>query len=135
MRRAGVALVACFVLVAGGRALAGQATTVKKSSGPLTATIVPGTHHPKIKAKWPLSVTATLAGKPAHATALYLFMFGAMVVSTQHPYGKNPYRFTGHYKDTFTWPPDSLGQALTLRVVVSAGGRSVDLDWAVTPVK
>jgi len=46
--------------------------------GPLTATIVPSTHHPKINAKWPLSVTATLAAKPAHATSLYLFMLGPM---------------------------------------------------------
>ncbi len=135
MRRAVVALAGCCVLVAGGRALAGQAPTVKKSSGPLTATIVPGTHHPRINAKWPLSVTATLAGMPAHATSLYLFMLGPMVVSTQRPYGKNPYRFTGHYNDTFTWPADSLGQTLTLRVAVSAGGHTVDLDWAVTPVK
>jgi hypothetical protein len=106
---------------------------VKGSSGPLSASIQPGTHHPAVKSKWPLEVTATLAGKPAHATSLYLFMLGPSVVSTQHPFGKNPYRFTGHYKDTFTWPADSLGQSLTLRVVVSAGGHTVHLDWAVTP--
>jgi hypothetical protein len=98
------------------------------------ATIVLGTHHPKVGSKWPLRVTATLSGKPAHATSLYLFMLGPAVVATQHPYGKNPYRFTGHYMDTFVWPADSLGQDLTLRVVISAGGHTVDLDWAVTPV-
>jgi len=125
-----VAALALLVTVAS----AAASTTVKASSGPLTATIVPGTHHPKVGAKWPLTVTAILKGKPARATSLYLFMLGPSVVSTQHPFGKNPYYFSGHYNDTFTWPADSLGQTLTLRVVVSAGGHTVDLNWAITPV-
>lgn len=130
-----IALATAALAAAAGSAAAGSATTVKGSSGPLTATIEPGTHHPVINSKWPLSVTATLSGKPAHATSLYLFMLGFSVVSTQHPYSKNPYRFTGHYNDTFTWPAESLGEPLTLRVVISAGRHTVDLDWAVTPVK
>ena len=111
------------------------AAHVTVSSGPLSATIVPGTHHPKVNTNWPLTVTATLKGKPAHATAFYLFMLGPTVVSTQYPYSKNPYHFTGSYHDTFVWPADSLGQPLTLRVVVSAGGRKVNLDWNITSVK
>jgi hypothetical protein len=116
-------------------AAASAPTTVRGRSGPLSATIVPGPHNPKINTHWPLLVTATLNGKPAHATARYLYMLGYMVVATRNPFGKSPYRFTGHYKDTFVWPPDSLGQSLTLRVVVTAGGHTVNLDWAVTPVK
>lgn len=106
---------------------------VKKSSGPLTATLAPPASKPKINTNVPITVTATLNGKPAHATAVYEFLFfGAVVGGPQHPYGKNPYRFTGHFSDNLVFPKSAVGQPLTFRVVVKAGGHAVNLDAPVT---
>jgi len=106
---------------------------VTASSGPLRATLTPPARTPKINTKVPLRVTATLHGKPAHATALYEFVFAGMVVSTQNPYGKKPYAFTGHFRDTLDFPAQAAGQPLTFRVVVKAGGHTVNLNSPVTP--
>jgi hypothetical protein len=114
---------------------AASTPTVKGDSGPLTATIEPGTHHPKVNTRWPLTVTATLHGKPARATSFYLYLLGSAQVGKEYPFGKNPYWFTGHYSDHFVWPSDSLAQPLTLQVVVSSAGHTVRLDWAVTTVQ
>jgi hypothetical protein len=105
------------------------------TSGPLVATMVPSTHYPKINAKWPLTVSATLSGKPARASAVYEFLFGGVVVSTQYPRKNKHFMFDGHFSDTLPWPPASNLQQLTLQVVVKAGGHTVNLDWAVTPGK
>jgi len=63
-------------LVAAAPALAAP-KPVKGSSGPLTATLTPPpTHSPKDNVKVPITVTATLNGKPAsHASAFYQFLF------------------------------------------------------------
>jgi hypothetical protein len=128
------ALAATVVLVGASNALA--SSPVKGSSGPLSASMVMGTSHaPKDNVKWPLSVTATLHGKPAHATAIYEFLEGGAVVSTQYPHSNKHFSFTGHYSDKIG-PTGSLsvGQPLTMRVVISAGGYKVNRNWAITPV-
>ncbi len=66
-------------------AVAFAATVVKQTSGPLTATLAPSTHTPKINKNWPITVTATVKGKPAHATAAYEFLFAGMVVQHRVP--------------------------------------------------
>jgi hypothetical protein len=106
------------------------------SSGPLTATMVPSTHHPKVNAPWPLHVTATLIGKPAHARAIYQFLFGGAVVSTQYP-GKDNKHFTfvGSFNDNLVFPKTAVGYPLTLQVVIKDGGRTVNLDWPIDTVK
>jgi hypothetical protein len=114
-------------------ALAGH--TCGATSGPLEATMVPSTHYPKIKAKWPLLVTATLNGKPARASAVYQFLFGGVVVSTQYPTYNKHFMFTGHFSDNLIFPPPSYLQVLTLQVVIKSGGHTVNLDWAITPGK
>jgi hypothetical protein len=96
--------------------------------------MVPSTHHPKVNANWPLKVTATLRGKPAHATAVYEFLFGTSVVSTQYVHGKKHFSFTGHFSDELVFPPASEGEPLTLRVVIAADGHKVSLNWAITSV-
>lgn len=101
------------------------------SAGPLRATIVPGTHSPRINASWPLSVTATLHGKPVRASAVYRFLFGTVVVATQYPRSNKHFSFTGRFSDTFVFPPDSLGQPLTLEVVVSSDADTVALAWSI----
>jgi hypothetical protein len=114
---------------------AAAATVVKGCSGPLVATLTPSTHTPKINTKWPITVTATLHGRPAHATAIYKYLYGGSVVGTRYPCNKKPCSFTGHYNDTLTFPPASVGEPLTLRVVIKASGHTVNLNWAITPHK
>jgi hypothetical protein len=112
-------------------ALAGQRCGA--ASGPLVATMVPSTHHPKINANWPLEVSATLKGKPAHASAQYEFLLGYTVVSTQYVRGNKHFMFLGQFSDKLVFPPDSKGEPLTLQVVVADAGHTVKLDWAITP--
>jgi hypothetical protein len=136
MTRARTAVIG--VLALGALALSATASTaaaplVKGSSGPLRATLAPSTHTPKVNTKWPITVTATLKGKPAHATAVYKFLFGGLPVGgTQYPYNNKHFSFTGHYSDKLVFPPDSAGEPLTLRIVVKASGHTVNLDWAIT---
>jgi hypothetical protein len=117
-----------------GSAASAQASPVKRTSGPLSASMVPSTHHPKVNAKWPLKVTATLHGKPAHASAVYEFLFGGSVVSTQYVRGNKHFAFTGHFSDDLVFPPASEGEPLTLSVVIAADGHKVSLEWAITSV-
>jgi hypothetical protein len=125
------ALAACVAVCFTGSASA-AAPLVKKSSGPLTATLAPSTHTPKVNAKWPITVTATLNGKPAHASAYYEFLYGGSVVSTTYVSGNKHFTFTGHFSDRLVFPGASVGEPLTLRVVVQDDGHTVDLDWAIT---
>lgn len=109
---------------------------IKASSGPLAATLAISTHTPKINTLIPITVTATLAGKPAHATVIYQFVFGGAVVSTQYARGsKKPYAFTGHFADTLNFPRTSIGFPLTFRVVIKAGGRTVNLNCSIASHK
>ena len=117
-----------------GSAASAQVTPVKDTSGPLSASMVPSTHHPKVNAKWPLKVTATLHGKPAHATAVYEFLFGGSVVSTQYVHSNKHFSFTGHFSDDLVFPPASEGEPLTLSVVIAADGHKVSLEWTITSV-
>jgi hypothetical protein len=109
------------------------APLVKGTSGPLTATLAPSTHTPKINKNWPITVTATLSAKPAHATAAYEFLFGGIVVQTTYPRNNKHFSFTGRFSDNLVFPPASIGEPLTLRVVIRASGHTVNLSWAVTP--
>ena len=114
---------------------ADAASIIKGSSGPLAATLKPSTHTPKINTNMTVAVTATLKGKPAHATALYEFVFNGTVVSTQYPYNNKHYSFTGHFRDTLSFPASSLGFTLTLRVVIKAAGHTVNLNCPITAHK
>jgi hypothetical protein len=105
------------------------------TSGPLEATMVPSTHRPKATANWPLEVTATLSGKPAHASAAYQFLFGGAVVSTQYPRSDKHFTFVGHFSDELVFPKTSVGYPLTLQVAIKDGSHTVDLDWPIDVVK
>jgi hypothetical protein len=106
---------------------------IKGSSGPLVATLTPSTHTPKINTLVPITVTATLNGKPAHATAAYQFLYGGAVVApTQYPRNNKHFSFTGHFSDKLNFPASSLGFTLTLRVVIKAAGRTVNLPCSIT---
>jgi hypothetical protein len=114
---------------------ADAAPIIKGSSGPLAATLTPSTHTPKVNTLVPIAVTATLHGKPAHATALYQFLFGGAVVGTGYAHSNKHFSFTGHFSDKLNFPASSLGFALTLRVVIKAGGRTVNLNCSITSHK
>lgn len=114
-------------------AVAFAAPLVKGNAGPLAATLEPSTHTPAINKNWPITVTATLSAKPAHATAVYEFLFGGIVVGTQYPKYNKHFSFTGHFSDNLVFPKASVGQPLTLRVVIKASGHTVNLNWSVTP--
>jgi hypothetical protein len=120
------------VATAASSTAASAATVIKGSSGPLVATLTPSTHTPKINTLVPIAVTATLNGKPAHATAAYQFVFGGAVVSTQYPRNNKHYSFTGHFSDKLNFPASSLGFTLTLRVVIKAAGHTVNLNCPIT---
>lgn len=113
--------------------MAFAAPLIKQSSGPLSATLAPSTHTPLINKNWPITVTATLNAKPAHATAAYEFVFAGIVVQTQYPRSNKKFHFTGRFSDNLVFPKASVGQPLTLRVVIKASGHTVNLNWAVTP--
>jgi hypothetical protein len=120
----------------GATSTAAAAAVIKGSSGPLVATLTPSTHTPKINTLMPISVTATLNGKPAHATAAYQFLYGGAVVApTQYPYNNKHFSFTGHFSDKLNFPASSLGFTLTLRVVIKAAGHTVNLPCSITSHK
>jgi hypothetical protein len=118
--------------VFGASGAAASPPLVKATSGTLSATLLPGSHAPKVNVKYPITVTATLSGKPAHATAIYEFLFGGSIVSTQYVKNNKHFSFTGHYSDTLLFPADSAGEPLTLRVVIRAAGHTVNLNWSIT---
>jgi hypothetical protein len=106
--------------------------TLKASSGALKATMKPpATHQPKVNTNVWITVTATLNGKPAHATAKYEFLFGGAVVSTQYPRFNPHFSFTGHFTDNLVFPASAVGEPLTLRVVIKADSRTVYFDWSI----
>jgi len=111
------------------------ASIVKRSAGPLFATLTASTHAPKIGVAMTIKVTATLNGKPAHAALTYQYLFGDVVVSTRYPCNGKACSFTGRYSDRLTFPATSLGTPLTLQVVVKAAGHTVKLGWSVTSNK
>lgn len=117
-----------------------SAGTVTASSGGLTATLRAGTHHPKVNKKWPIKVTATYKGRSAHGVgAYYQFLYNGRQVATrgvcpnqgQMNCSNYGFKFNGHYTDTLMFPPESLGFALTVRVVVSYAHRTVYLPYDV----
>jgi hypothetical protein len=123
------ALLACAQLASAG--------TVVGTSGPLRATLHAGTHHPNYKQKWPISYTASLNGRPATAHVFYEFLYKGSVVSKQYVTHNKVFKFHGHYTDKTFGPFTSkaIGFPLTVRVVISAGGHTVNLDYPVRVVR
>ena len=83
-----------------------------------------------------MTVTATLGGKPAHASAAYEFLYaGATLVGTRYPRSNPHFTFTGHFSDFLVFPPDAVGEPLTLQIVIKDGAHTVNLDWQINTVK
>jgi hypothetical protein len=123
--------------------VASAAVTGSYRDGPLTATFSASTRHPNCKQKWPVTVSARYNGKPAHATAIYQFLYDGQLVNTQYPYSstaKNPHghiwHFTGGFTDPTFGPFGSLavGQHLTVRAVIKDGRYTAYPSLAVSVV-
>lgn len=83
-----------------------------------------GSSHPHAGRDWPVTITATRAGRPLDGTVSYAFLFGASVVDR-----RGPYRLRGgHYHDELTFPPRAAGIPLTFRAIVTTryGTRHLD---------
>lgn len=90
----------------------------------LVARLYAPTHRPKVKAPWRIRITArTTRGTPVNAEVRYQFLYNGVVVAR-----RSHYRFRGTFRDTLTWPPESAGQRLTFRAVVTTriGRRNLD---------
>jgi hypothetical protein len=84
-------------------------------------------HTPTVNVKWPITVDVTKGKLKLNGSVKYEFLFQGSVVSHQPGHG-----FThGVYRDTLLFPPDSLGQQLTLRIIVKTKYGTEHLDWAV----
>jgi hypothetical protein len=84
-------------------------------------------HTPIVNQKWPVELTVTAGKKRLSGSVRYEFLFYGSVVSHQPGH-----RFThGIYRDTMVFPAKSLGQPLTLRILVTVPSyhRTEHIDW------
>ena len=87
-------------------------------------------HTPTINKKWHYSVLATdTSGRPLSGTVDTEFVYGGQVVGRETP-PTHPLR-NGRLNDDVTFPPQSLGIQLSVRVVVHTRLGTVTLDWPV----
>ena len=130
---------------------AAAASTVTATNGPLKATFTAKTHDPNCKQKWPITITATYQGKPAHATAYYQFLLDGSVESTQYPFSgtrRNPgtkahpngtvWHFVGGFTDSGFGPFGALATSvpsLTVRAVIQEGQYTAEPSFTVHVVK
>ena len=92
----------------------------------MTATLHAGTHTPTVGVPWPISVLVTNAGRPAHASIGYEYLYaGAVVARRSH------YVFVGHFHDNLEYPASAVGYTLTFRAVIVSEGATIDLDYPV----
>jgi len=84
-------------------------------------------HTPIINVKWPITVDVTKGRLKLNGSVRYEFLFQGSVVSHQPGH-----KFTrGVYRDTLLFPSESLGQKLTLRIIVKTKYGTEHLNWAV----
>lgn len=88
-------------------------------------------HAPIVNKKWPITVDVTKGTTKLSGSVTYQFLFSGSVVSTQKGHSFKD----GVYKDSLDFPSNSLGQKLTLRIVVKTKNGTEHLDWAITPKK
>jgi len=89
-------------------------------------------HTPTIGVKWPVMLTVTSGRKKLNGAVKYEFLFEGSVVSHQAGHS-----FTrGLYRDTMIFPSNSLGQPLTLRILVTVPKYGTEhIDWKITTKK
>ncbi len=89
-------------------------------------------HTPTVNVKWPVRLTVTNGKKKLSGSVKYQFLFDGSVVSKQLGHS-----FThGIYNDTMLWPSNSLGQPLTLRILVTVPKYGTEhIDWKIATHK
>lgn len=137
-RVVGIGVVALLVIAVGA---ASASVGGSYRVGGLTATFSAPTHYPNCKQLWPVRVTATYRGRPAHAIAWYQFLYDGRLVGTQYPFGgtrrnphNRPYAFYGSFYDNTFGPFGALavGHKLIVRAVVQVPGiRAYPGTWVV----
>lgn len=99
---------------------------VRSTVGEVTATMHAGTHHPRVNRTWPVSFEVTSEGRPVDAQVRYQYLLAGQVVAR-----RSHYRFHGSFHDTFLWPSSAVGYPLTFRAVITATGRTLNLDYPI----
>jgi len=97
----------------------------------------PAGHAPRVGRDWHYTLRATIGGKAAHArlTAQIVDPLGGahlVQFGKTSRYIRN-FPFVGVFRDFITWPKDSRGIPLTLRLTVVAGKARKVVDYHVTP--
>ena len=89
-------------------------------------------HTPTVNKKWPVKLTINKGKTKLSGTVKYEFLFDGSVVSHQPGH-----KFThGSYTDTMIFPAQSLGEPLTLRILVTVPKYGTEhLDWKITTQK
>lgn len=138
MRRSAALAFVLVLAACGGHAKRTLKPTVSTPAKPPAALIVKisaPTHHPKVNAKWPVTITATNgSGQDVHATLTMRILFNG------NPVGKvdngRVYRFFGTWREKpgqeITWPKDSKGQPLEFEAIVTALHKTVKKTYAIT---
>ena len=140
MRR-GLALALVFVAAGCGSHASNQGATTgvaTKASQPrqVRVTISAPTHHPRVKAKWPVTVHVTnAAGQPIAARLTMRILFAGSPVG-KVDFGR-VYHFVGSWREKkgeeITWPAASRGQPLAFQAIVTAHHVTVKRTFPVTP--
>jgi hypothetical protein len=87
-------------------------------------------HTPTVNRKWPITIDVTRARLKLSGSVRYQFMFGGTVVSAEKGHAFKH----GIYTDQLLFPADSVGQPLTLRILVTVPKQGTEhMDWRVTP--
>jgi len=112
---------------------AAQSSTRASTSSAATQQLAVGLKTPSSEPSaggfWPVVVTArTAAGSPVDGIVSYAFLFGGAIVA-RRPGG---HMRAGVFHDRLEFPPQAVGYALTLQVVVSAPGASGTTERPVT---
>ncbi len=109
---------------------------------PVRASLTTTTSKPVVDQPWHWTVVVKDGkGKPLAARMKLQILFGTLVVgcwkrtAIVQCTGTSPgtwIRFKGRKRGTLTWPQESVGQKLTFRAIVVAGGRTLSLRSPVT---
>ena len=86
-------------------------------------------HAPRAGRAWPLVVTSTWRGRALPRAGVRVALLQSGRVTARLASAR---LFHGRYRRPIRWPARSVGQPVTLRVVVSARGRVVTFLYGVT---
>jgi hypothetical protein len=100
------------------------------TTGPVHGTLVGPNHSPKISVNWPVTITvADAAGHPLDGTVTINFTFAGQVVGHDTP--PTHALKNGRFRENLKFPPQSLGEPISMQAVVHTGKGSITLTWPV----